>query len=145
MEYPKVSSAEIMSAVRSMDVYGASQTSAKTNHADKILYSKKGGDKKASKYVGLNYQEIQALKQKEAEERKQHDLEKYITKKHRINERIAKAAVPADNRPSLEEFYLDGEVLQGEGFTATVCDGTFVKIDNKDLPQEWQESAGLTK
>ena len=128
----------MMAAYRNMDVYGEGNTQAKKNKAEEFLY-KKEHVQKPIKYAGLNYAEKAVQQQQDAAKRREQVIEKWVTKITRVSERGGKVVAPNEPAKSLEEYYLDGEVMHLGDAMGTVCDGKYVTVDFKDLPTAWQE------
>lgn len=128
----------MMAAYRNMDVYGEGNTQAKKNKAEEFLY-KKEHVQKPIKYAGLNYAEKAVQQQQDAAKRREKVIEKWVTKITRVSERGGKVVAPNKPAKSLEELYLDGEVMHLGDAMGTVCDGTYVTVDFKDLPTAWQD------
>lgn len=128
----------MMAAYRNIDVYGEGNALAKKNKAEEFLY-KKEHVQKPIKYAGLNYAEKAVQQQQDAAKRREQVIEKWVTKITRVSERGGKVVAPNEPAKSLEELYLDGEVMHLGDAMGTVCDGKYVTVDFKDLPTEWQE------
>lgn len=138
VQYSRKSNSEMMAAYRNMDVYGEGNTQAKKNKAEEFLY-KKEHVQKPIKYAGLNYAEKAVQQQQDAAKRREKVIEKWVTKITRVSERGGKVVAPNKPAKSLEELYLDGEVMHLGDAMGTVCDGTYVTVDFKDLPTAWQD------
>ena len=128
----------MMAAYRNIDVYGEGNALAKKNKAEEFLY-KKEHVQKPIKYAGLNYAEKAVQQQQDAAKRRKQVIEKWVTKITRVSERGGKVVAPNEPAKSLEELYLDGEVMHLGDAMGTVCDGKYVTVDFKDLPTAWQE------
>lgn len=128
----------MMAAYRNIDVYGEGNALAKKNKAEEFLY-KKEHVQKPIKYAGLNYAEKAVQQQQDAAKRREQVIEKWVTKITRVSERGGKVVAPNEPAKSLEELYLDGEVMHLGDAMGTVCDGKYVTVDFKDLPTAWQE------
>ncbi len=138
VQYSRKSNGEMMAAYRNIDVYGEGDSLAKKNKAEEFLYTK-GHVQKPIKYAGLNYAEKEIEQQKDAAKRRKQVIEKWVTKITRVSERGGKVVAPNEPAKSLEELYLDGEVMHLGDAMGTVCDGKYVTVDFKDLPAAWQE------
>ncbi len=138
VQYSRKSNSEMMAAYRNIDVYGEGNALAKKNKAEEFLY-KKEHVQKPIKYAGLNYAEKAVQQQQDAAKRREQVIEKWVTKITRVSERGGKVVAPNEPAKSLEELYLDGEVMHLGDAMGTVCDGKYVTVDFKDLPTEWQE------